>query len=129
MIKDFDPLVILGQTKTPEAVLARSKTLAPYGYRTFYGYCEVTPNFGYASEFEGIDFIKAALITENGDLTENAVFLVNPDIILPYYPTTEGLSIQIQRAFRPVQELQLVTRTMQTAVTTLVSFKKSALSL
>lgn len=55
MIEEYSPEVILGQTKSPTAVLVRSKILNQYGYRTFYGFSEVTPESDAKKEYEGQD--------------------------------------------------------------------------
>ena len=47
MIEDLSPQIIFGQTKVPEAVFLRAKVARLYGYRTFFGFREVTPNFDY----------------------------------------------------------------------------------
>lgn len=127
MVEDFNPVVILGQTKTPEAVLTRSKVLDKYGYRTFYGLCEVTPGTDYEKEYEGSDFIKAAFASEEEKPSNTGIYFVNPNILLPYFPKTDEFPPEIQRAFKPIQQAQQTVGQDLTATTVLISIKSSVL--
>lgn len=125
----YKPSVILGQTKTPEAVMVRSKVLAEVGYRSFYGLCEVTPGSDYTNEGEGLDFIHGAFASEQfaeGQfLSERGIYFVDPDILPSYMPDTMNVTPGIQRAFVPVIEAQEFAGRLKTAGSVLVSVKDS----
>lgn len=129
MIDYYDPLVILGQTKMPKAVGVRSKVLAKLGYRSFYGFCEVTPGCDYKKEGEGNDFIRATFASEHfvsgQALSERGVYFVDSDILPSYVPDAMHVTPEIQRAFVPVIEAQESAERLKTAASVLVSVKDS----
>lgn len=127
MVDYYNPSIILGQTKTPEAVGVRAKVLAGLGFRSFYGYCEVTPECDFSKESDGLDFINAAFAAEQftfGQTTsDRGVYFVDPDILPSYMPDTNDLSLEIQRSFRPIIEAQESIGRLETAASVLVSIK------
>jgi len=130
MVQHYDPVVVLGQTKTPEAVAARSKTLAELGYRSFYGFIEVTPGCDYRKESEGLDFIQASFASEHfasGPISDRGIYFVDPDIMPSYVPDTTHAAPEIQRAFVPVVEAQELVGHLKTASSVLVSVKNTCI--
>lgn len=121
MIEDLNPEIIFGQTNVPEVVLLRTKVAKLYNYRTFYGFCEITPNSTYEREHEGKPFVKASLVAEEAETNELGIYIISPNILSPNAPNTENFSLEIQRAFEPIQKTQRVIGKEQTAVTSLVS--------
>lgn len=127
----YRPSVILGQTKTQEAVAVRSKVLTEVGYRSFYGLCEVTPGCSDSKESDGLDFIQAAFATEHfalGQVTsDRGIYFVDPDILPSYVPDVRHGTPEIQRAFAPVVEAQKAVGLSKTAASVLVSVENSLL--
>lgn len=132
MVDYYNPSVILGQTKTPEAVGTRSKVLAELAYRSFYGFSEVTPGCDYKKEGEGLDFIRAAFASEHfasrQTLSERGIYFVDPDILPSYMPDTMYVAPEIKRAFAPVIEAQDAVGHLKTAASVLVSVKDSLIA-
>lgn len=129
MTEYYSPSVILGQTKTPEAVAVRSKVLAKMGYRSFYGLCEVTPECENSNESEVLDFVHAALASEyfaiGQVIYDRGIYFVDPDILPSYVPETTRVAPEIRRAFVPVVEAQNAVGLSKSAASVLVSVKKS----
>lgn len=125
----YQPSVVLGQTKTPEAVAARSNTLVNFGYRTFYGFTDVTPSVENTSTNNSIDIIKAAVDAEPFALNPNgnAVYFVDPDILPSFMPDTTNFSPEIQQGFEPVIRAQESIGRLKTAASVLVSVNNSLL--
>ena len=125
----YRPSVILGQTKTQEAVAVRSKVLAEMGYRSFYGFCEVTPCCDDSKESDGLDFIHAAFTAEHfasGQvISDRGIYFVDPDILPSYMPDLKHGAPEIQRAFAPVIEAQMAVGLSKTAASVFVSVEKS----
>jgi len=76
MIKNTDADIVVGSTKTPSAVVARSKGLVLGGMNTFYGYYETTSeaSCGYTLDHEY--FLKRDTEGRNAD-PETSVYLKN----------------------------------------------------
>lgn len=74
MIEDLNPQIIFGQTNVPEVVLLRSKVAKQYNYRTFYGFCEVTPSPDYKREQEGSPFIQTSIIGQEAEQNELGIY-------------------------------------------------------
>lgn len=127
MIEDLDPQIIFGQTNVPEVVLLRAKAARQYGYRTFYGFCEVTPYPGYKSEHDGRPFVQASLIAQEAEPNKSGVYFISTHILPPNVPNTENFPPQLQRAFEPVQKIQKAVGKEQTAATVLFSVKDKLL--
>lgn len=131
MTNFYHPSVVLGQTKTHEAVAVRSKVLVEMGYRSFYGFCEVTPGCDYSKEGDGLDFIQAALVaqhfTSGQTVSDRGIYFVGPDILPSYVPDVRHSTPEIQRAFAPIVEAQNAVGVSKTAASVLVSVEKSAL--
>lgn len=121
MIKDLNPQVIFGQTNIPEVAHLRSHVAKLYNYRTFYGFCEVTPFPDYKREQDGNPFIHASIIAQEAEPNESGIYYINTHILPPNIPSTENFPLGIQRAFEPVQNIQRAIGRKQTAVAPLVS--------
>lgn len=121
MIEDRNPQIIFGQTNVPKVVLLRTKVTNLYGYRTFYGFCEVTPDVGYKREHDGKPFIQASLISQEAEPSQEGVYFISTHIVPPNIPNTKNFPLEIQRALDPVRNAQKAMGREQTAVTTLVS--------
>lgn len=128
MIEYYQPSVVLGQTKTPGAVHVRSKTLAEFGYRSFFGFSEVTPGNDADREHEGKDFILAAFASEGGVPTEEGVYFVEPYVLPSYFPITDSFPQNIQRSFLPIQQAQTLIGKDKVAASVLVSVTEPLLS-
>jgi len=122
MVEDLNPQIIFGQTNVPEVVLLRSKVTKPFGYRTFYGFCEVTPHSDSKRESDGESFIQASLIAQEAVPNESGVYCIDY-ILSPNVPDTKNFPIEIQRAFEPVRNEQEAVGIERIAVTSLVSVK------
>lgn len=127
VVGEFNPDIVFGQTNRPEVVSLRAKAFKEYGYRTFYGFCEVTPNFGFETEHEGRDFIYASFAAEGVEISPSGIYCVGEELLSSYFPKTDGFPQEIQRAFKPVQETQLSLGRQNTAVSALVSVKSPLL--
>lgn len=123
----YQPVIIIGQTKTPEAVAVRSKVLHKYGYRSFYGLHEVTPGDNLTKDNRGLDFVHAALISEDRQVNEKGVYSVDPDVLPSYIPNTTNFPAEIQRAFVPVIDTQESVGSLKSAASVLVSVRDSIL--
>lgn len=126
MVDYYQPEIIFGQTKTPEAVYVRSKVLTELGYRSFYGFSEVTLGDGVKGNFDGQDFIHAAFAAEGATPTEEGVYVVEPYVLPSYFPVADNFPSEIQRGFTPIQDIQQSLGPQKTAATVLVSIKSSA---
>lgn len=127
MVEYYRPAVILGQTKTPEAVHVRSKVLTELGYRSFYGFHEIT--FGNNKEdHHDQNFIHAAFVSESVTPTELGVYFVEPHVLPSYFPITDKFSSEIQRAFLPIQQAQKSIGEDKVAASVLVSVTEPLLS-
>lgn len=127
MTRYYQPLIVMGQTKTPEAVAVRSKVLHESGYRSFYGFHEVTPGSVSGEVYKGFDFVYAAFMSEDGEVNENGVYIVDPAILPSYVPDTINFPVEIQRAFVPVIQAQESFGPLKAAASVLVSIKDSIL--
>lgn len=123
MIEDLSPQIIFGQTNVPQVVLLRAKTTKQYDYRTFYGFCEVTPFLDYKRESDGRPFIEASFIAQEAESNEEGVYRISTHVLPPNISIIENFPLEIQRAFEPVQKAQKAIGRKQTAVTTLVSIR------
>jgi len=115
------PAVIVGHTKTVDAVLLRSKL---NGYRTGYGPTEVTSDSDLQGDFR--PFIHAFLYADNEEvlLPEGIVYL-HSEGISPTIPNTEGYPLSIQHAFEPVIHAQQRLGQANTVMAPLISVKTS----
>jgi len=127
MIDYYQPQVIFGQTKTPQAVAIRSNVLREFNYRSFYGFYEVTPGNQPLEDEKGYDFVYAAFVSEEKMPSETGVYLVDPNILPSYLPDVTPFSPQIQRAFVPVIEAQEKIGSLKSVATVLVSVKDNLL--
>lgn len=125
MVDYYQPEIIFGQTKTPEAIYVRTKVLTEKGYRSFYGFSEVTLGDSVKGNFDGRDFIQAAFAAVGVTPTENGVYVVEPYVLPSYFPVTDNFPLEIQRAFAPIQNIQQSLGPQKTAATVLVSIKSS----
>lgn len=128
MIEDLEPIVVFGQTNRPEAVSLRTNVLKKQGYRTFFGFCEVTPDSDYTREYEGTPFVEASFAAEGARSDPFGVYFASTETLPAYLSETDGLSPEIQKAFKPIQEAQQAAEEGQEACSTLVSIKRSAIS-
>lgn len=127
MTEYYQPEIIFGQTRTPEAVYVRSKVLTGLGYRSFYGISEVTPGDRVRGNFDGRDFIHAAFAAEGATPGDTGVYVVEPYVLPSYFPITDNFPSEIQRAFTPIQDIQQSLGPQKTAASVLVSVKPSGL--
>lgn len=127
MIEDINPQIIFGQTNVPGAVVLRTKVARSYSYRTFFGFCEVTPDVEYKKESDGHPFVKASFIAQEAKPNESGVYVISTHVLPPNVPNTDNFSLEIQRAFEPIQKIQRAMGGEQTAATVLVSVKDTVL--
>lgn len=128
MIEDLNPQIIFGQTNVPEAVILRAKIAKAYDYRTFYGFWEVTSSVGYKRQSDEMPFVQASFIAQEAEPNQSGIYYIGTYILPPNIPNTENFSLEIQRAFEPLQEIQGAVGKKQTAVTTLVSVQNKLLT-
>ena len=121
MIEDLNPQIIFGQTNVPEVVLLRAKMAKLYDYRTFYGFCEVTPALDNRMQLDGRPFVQASFIAQEAEPNELGAYCISTHILPPNISDTENFPQEIQRAFEPVQKVQRAIGKEQTTVTSLVS--------
>lgn len=121
----YQPVIVMGQTKTPEAVAIRSKVLHEYGYRSFYGFHDVTPGDKLMEDNRGLDFVHAALISEGSQVNEKGVYIVDPDVLPSYVPDGSNFPAEIQRAFVPIIDAQKSVGPLKAVASVLVSIKDS----
>lgn len=125
MTEFYQPAVIMGQTKTPEVVAVRSKILQEYGYRSFYGFHEVTPGAQSDENTKNIDSIQAAFASEQKTPDDLGIYIVDPDILPSYTPNTDRFPPEIQRAFLPIIETQKSLGPLKAAASVFVSVKNT----
>jgi GNAT superfamily N-acetyltransferase len=104
MVDDLNPSVIVGKTRTPGAVAARSRLSA---YRTFYGTYETTDETSAGLTRVHVPVVQAyhkALdrVADRQTLT----FTVENSDLVPTPPQLAGYPEHIRRAFVPVREAQ-----------------------
>jgi GNAT superfamily N-acetyltransferase len=120
-IRDGTPSIVVGETKTPSAVVARASALAGLGYRTFYGAAEVTPgNECDTSELaEHLSLVYAK--TFDNALEDFPVIYTTTDVLLPNVPDASTFPPHIQAAFAGVRSSQQKAGDTKTAVMPLIS--------
>ncbi|HEU5432178.1 MAG TPA: hypothetical protein VFU81_10975 [Thermomicrobiales bacterium] len=120
-IREGKPSLVVGETKTPSAVVARAGALADLGYRTFYGTAEVTPgNERDASELaEHLAHVYAK--TYNHPMEDFPVIYTTTDVLLPTVPDASTFPPHIQAAFAGVRSSQQTIGDTKTAVMPLIS--------
>lgn len=101
-IENFHPAIVVSQTKTPEYTATFSKTLAKYGFRTWYGNTEVTPEDSrYPEPFVSHGTINDAYARRKNRVPDQP-YMVGPDVLPTYIPDVSRMSKAIQEAYRPV---------------------------
>ncbi len=118
--------LIGGNTKTPEAVLARSKGVAQSDMRTFYGYYELTPGREGPTRVHD-RLIKEFLSKKEVFDHENAVILKSTDTLLPNVPNLFNYPGHLYESFKPVIESQRELGNFKTAAMPLISIRKELL--
>lgn len=124
------PNVIVGQTKTVEAVMLRRKLIS-HNYRTFYGESEVTP--GYFQEYtrDHQNFLRAylyAVDVEIAELQPEGIVYVYNGGIASTVPNATEFPPEIQTAFRPVIEAQRRLGFENTIMSPLLSIQSELLT-
>ncbi len=114
LIKVQSPSFITGVTKTPEAVMARAKHLRTFGFRTFYGNTEVTPDKPSAEPdfYTNIhqSLLEADIKARSGmeEYEDTGVYFLT-DGLTRKVPEVSDFPIYIQKAFEDVIEVQKLT--------------------
>lgn len=93
------PSFVMGGTKRPEQVVARSSTMGTLGYRTFYGTHEVTPGISSDSTDKHKPVLDAYLFS----LQKEEPFYFSANLPLGL-PNVESFDPQIQKAFGPIND-------------------------
>lgn len=127
MVEDMNPSFIIGDTKTPEAVLIRASALSEFGYRTFFGNSEVTPQNpkNFTEVHLGVlesEFSAAQCTLENG------IYYEGVDILLPTIPAVSMFPKYIQESFKDLIEAQVAAGDGRTATKPLISIRSKLLS-
>ncbi len=127
-LKDKDPDVIVGRTKTPEAVLARANTVARFGYRTFYMHHEVTNSDVKTGETTiHKPFLDGYCSGREVVLDDMGVSYVSTRSLLPNVPDLAPFPEYIVAPFERIIKAQTKIGTEKTAVLPLLSIKSSLL--
>ena len=115
--------VVVGNTKTPMAVLARSSAMGELGFRTFYSAYEVTPNSEHQITTDHAQYLLGYLdIKKKDNVAAGYLYPVSRDILPTYVPEVEGLPDYIQ-AFDPIIRMQQEVGDRETIVSPLISIK------
>ncbi len=120
--------IIAGSTKSPSAVIARSKGTAEAGMRTFFGYSEVTSEACYGISKSHINFLETYLLNKENGNPSNPIVLKSIDILLPNIPDLSKSPIHIREAFTSVVLKQMELKNTKTAVMPLISIKENLLN-
>lgn len=123
------PGVIVGQTKTVEAVTLRRK-LVKEGYRTFYGESEVTPENFHEHTRDHEDLLRAYLYATDVEISQlqpEGVTYVYDGGIAATVPDVSQFPQEIQIAFKPVITAQQRVGEANTIMAPLLSVKSELL--
>jgi len=126
--KSPDVEIIAGSTKSPAAVIARSKGTAKSGMKTFYGYSEVTSPTCYGISKDHLRFLEAYLANKEDIYPSGPIVLKSTDILLPDIPDLSKSPINIREAFTPVVLRQMELGKSKTAAMPLISIKEDVIN-
>lgn len=125
------PSFVLGGSKRPEAVRARTNALAMSGYRTFYGTSEVTPHKQKDQPVVHIPVMNAfakAIGLYDGMDEEEGIYVTEPSYILPTTkPDVSNFPDYIRRNFEKIIAVQETLGDSKTALKFLISVKEELL--
>lgn len=118
------PGIVLGETKTPKAVLARGSW---QNYRTFFGNDEVTKGNVRvaANEHKGVLAAYYARTQDTPDSFE--VIYTEIRTLSPYIPDVKDFPEHIQRGFQPIINAQRAAGNTKTAIKPLISIRADLL--
>lgn len=125
LVKKLQPSFIWGDTKTPQAVYSRAKSLADLGFRTFYGKYEVTPERFQEDAKEHLPILKADMLSEQFTLDENLIFWQDVVALPSYVPNVSSFPLPIQKAFEDVIEAQKKAGDQRVASKPLISIRSA----
>ncbi|HEY5601345.1 MAG TPA: GNAT family N-acetyltransferase [Patescibacteria group bacterium] len=127
-VKQVNPSIVVGNTKTVEAVALRRK-LVNLGYRTFYANTEVTPGHEQEKTNDHEAILKAYLFAKEYEdvLPEGNVFIYHGGIA-PTIPNTNGFADIIQEAFKPLISTQSRLGNKNTVMGPLIAVRKEILA-
>lgn len=128
-VTQVNPSIIVGNTKTVEAVALRRK-LVSLGYRTFYGSTEVTPGHEQTTTSDHKNVLRAYLHAKDYEdvLPEGDVFIYHGSIA-PFTPNTEGFPPIIQEAFKPLVAAQKRLGEQATVMGPLIAIRREILEI
>lgn len=119
------PSFIVGQTKTPEAVMTRTNALNDAGFVTFYGDSAISQLL--IDTDVGKTVLNAYLFARNKTLDEHGLLYVDTTLLLPTVPDVSTFPAYVQDAFRSVIEGQQRIGDAKTAAKPLISVSKNLL--
>ncbi len=103
---EYNPFLVMGQTKFPEVVALFSSALSKHGFRTFFGYDEVTSETQFGRSNIHIDFIEAYLEGYKSDsdgfsekLDVNGIRIWDPNRLSTDIPDVTTYPKYFQHAF------------------------------
>lgn len=110
--EQMHPAIIVGNTKTVEAVMTR-RSLADLGYRIFYGDSEITPSNEQITTSVHQAVLRAYLFAKDFKdriLPEGNVFVYEGGLAATM-PITNTFPLIIQEAFKPIKAAQRLSKT------------------
>jgi GNAT superfamily N-acetyltransferase len=127
-IREGKPSFVVGETKTPSAVVVRAGALAALGYRTFYGTAEVTPGSERDASELAEQLSRVYAKTYDHPMEDFPVIYTTTDVLLPDDPDVSTFPPHIQAAFARVRSSQQAVGDAKTAVMPLISVAGGILS-
>ncbi len=127
--QELKPSIIVGRTKTVEAVKARASNWD--GMQTYYGLVNITPGSNPTDSGLSQELDDAYYIARQPEeiVDKEGIIYVSSDFLPPTIPDVSQVSEAIQLAFKPVIERQKELNEIgrQTALLPLISIAKAAL--
>ncbi|MBI2601356.1 hypothetical protein HYW42_05405 [Candidatus Daviesbacteria bacterium] len=134
VVEEWQPFGVLGQSKSPALVAARSDTLAELDYRTFFGFQEVTPFSTHCGGTNLRDVLQAYTegrkAVENvfgEDMSESGLKHEDPLRLTPEIPSLKGFPEKIVDAFADLVNEQKNRGSERTVVKVLTSIRSKYL--
>ncbi len=126
MIEDLQPAIIMGGTRNPAAVIARSKAFNRQGYRSFYGQYEVItdPEIRAEPSTCHLEILQGYLADK---LNDGELYLESTDTLPPTLPEIDHLPVGFKLCFSSLIRKQTEVKDEVTVIVPLISIKQEIL--